>query len=115
MPGIGQRKSTGHRLSDTLSFGVISKALPPEKIQAILFRTDKQSERNRLLPAHILIYYIIALGFYMESSSREVLRFLIDSMRHLFPADKAIPLAGKAAISRARSRLGKAHRKIKGG
>jgi hypothetical protein len=96
----------GHRLSDTLSLGVISKVIPPDKIQTILSYTDKQSQRNRLLPAHIVIYYIIALGFYLESSSREVLRFLMDSMRHLFPAGQVIPIAGKAAISRARSRLG---------
>jgi len=72
MPGIGQRKSDGHRFSDTISFAVINKFIPCNKINIILDRTDKSSKRTRLLPARIMIYYIIALGFYFESSSKRI-------------------------------------------
>jgi hypothetical protein len=54
-----------------------------------------------------MIYYIIALGFYFESSSREVLRFLLGSLRDLLPEENWIPTACKSAISQARTRIGK--------
>jgi hypothetical protein len=107
MPGIGQRKSDGHRFSDTISFAVISRFIPCDKINNVLDRADKNTKRNRLLPSHIMIYYIIALGFYFESSSRDVLRFLLGSLRDLLPEKSWIPTACKAAISQARTRIGK--------
>lgn len=54
-----------------------------------------------------MIYYIIALGFYFESSSRDVLRFLLGSLRDLLPEGSWIPTACKSAISQARARIGK--------
>jgi transposase IS4-like protein/DDE family transposase len=108
MPGIGQRKMEGHRFSDTISFAVISRFIPCEKILSVLECTNKGTKRSRLLPAHIMIYYIIALGFYFESSSRDVLRFLLGSLRDLLPDGSSIPTACKSAISQARTRIGKA-------
>jgi hypothetical protein len=107
MPGIGQRKTEGHRFSDTISFAVISRFIPCDKIQRILNQSNKSTKRNRLLPAHIMIYYIIALGFYFESSSRDVLRFLLGSLRDLLPDGSSISTACKSAISQARTRIGK--------
>ena len=107
MPGIGQRKIEGHRFSDTISFAVISRFIPCDKILSVLDRSNKSTKRNRLLPAHIMIYYIIALGFYFESSSRDVLRFLLGSLRDLLPEGSSIPTACKSAISQARTRIGK--------
>src|ERR1700722_18156466 len=107
MPGIGQRKIEGHRFSDTISFAVISRFIPCDEIKRVLKSSNKSSQRNRLLPAHIMIYYIIALGFYFESSSREVLRYLLGSLRDLLPDGSAISTACKSAISQARTRIGK--------
>ena len=107
MPGIGQRKSEGHRFSDTLSLAVISRFIPCDKINNVLDRSNKRTKRNRLLPTHIMIYYIIALGFYFQSSSREVLRFLLGSLQDLIPDEGWIPTACKSAISQARTRIGK--------
>lgn len=106
MPGIGHKKVKGYRLGDTLSFAAINKAIPFEKVQDVLSRTNKQSKRKRLLPSHIVIYYIIAFGFYFESSAREVLRFLMDSIKHLLPEGQNIPIACKSGISQARTRIG---------
>lgn len=107
MPGIGQRKIEGHRFSDTISFAVISRFIPCDKILSVLDSSNKGTKRSRLLPAHIMIYYIIALGFYFESSSRDVLRFLLGSLRDLLPEGSSIPTACKSAISQARTRIGK--------
>ena len=107
MPGLGQRKIEGHRFSDTISLAVISRFIPCDKIHNVLDHSNKNTKRSRLLPAHLMIYYIIALGFYYESSSRDVLRFLLGSLRDLLPNGSTIPTACKSAISQARTRIGK--------
>lgn len=76
-------------------------------MQQILAETGKASERLRDLPAHVMIYYAIALALYMGSSTREVLRCLLEGLRWLWGAE-AVKVAGKSGISQARTRLGEA-------
>ncbi len=98
---------TGVRLSDHISLGVIARAFPPEQVRQILAETGKASERERDLPAQVMVYYAIALALYMGSSTREVLRCLLEGVRWLWGAE-AVRVAGKSGISQARSRLGEA-------
>ena len=39
--------------------------------------------RQRDLPAHVVVYYVIALVLYMHSSYREVLRCLLEGIQWL--------------------------------
>ncbi len=98
---------TGVRLSDHISLGVIARAFPPEQVRQILAETGKASERERDLPAQVMVYYAIALALYMGSSTREVLRCLLEGVRWLWGAE-AVRVAGKSGISQARTRLGEA-------
>jgi hypothetical protein len=52
-----------------------------------------------------MVYYAIALALYMGSSTRGVLRCLLEGLRWLWGAE-AVKVAGKSGISQARSRLG---------
>ena len=97
----------GIRISDHISLGVIARAFPPERVQQVLAETGKASERERDLPAQVMVYYAIALALYMGSSTREVLRCLLEGLRWLWGAE-AVKVAGKSGISQARSRLGEA-------
>ncbi len=69
--------------------------------------TGRASERERDLPAQVMVYYAIALALYMGSSTREVLRCLLEGLRWLWGSD-AVKVTGKSGISQARSRLGEA-------
>jgi hypothetical protein len=95
----------GIRLSDHISLGVIAKAFPLDQVRRILADTGKASERERDLPAHVMVYYVIALTLYMSASTREVLRCLLEGLRRLWGAG-AVRVAGKSGISQARTRLG---------
>lgn len=97
---------SGTRITDFISLGVIAKTFPAEKVSAALSKTGKTSIRNRNLPAHIVIYYVIALAFYMQSSYGEVLRCLLEGVRWLLGPEARIPVTGKSGISQARTRLG---------
>jgi hypothetical protein len=95
----------GLRLSDHISLGVIAKTFPLDQVRHILTATGKASERDRDLPADVMVYYTIALALYMGSSTREVLRCLLEGLRWLWGAE-AVKVAGKSGISQARTRLG---------
>jgi Insertion element 4 transposase N-terminal len=84
---------------------VIARAVPPERVREVLAETGKTSERD--LPAQVMVYYAIALALHMGSSTREVLRCLLEGLRWLWGAE-AVKVAGKSGISQARSRLGAA-------
>jgi Insertion element 4 transposase N-terminal len=64
----------GSRITSYISLGVVARCFPREKVDEILRRTERASVRERDLPAHVVVYYVIALALYMRSSYREVLR-----------------------------------------
>jgi hypothetical protein len=74
----------------------------------VLQQTKRESVRERDLPAHVVIYYVIALALYMQSSYREVLRCLMEGLHWLADPSLAPRVAGKSGISQARTRLGAA-------
>src|SRR6202043_3897502 len=96
----------GSRITDYVSLGVVAKTFPLDKIRGALVATGKQSVRQRDLPAHVVIYYVIALALYMQSSYREVLRCLLEGIQWLRTPAGDIHVAGKSGISQARTRLG---------
>jgi hypothetical protein len=97
---------SGSRITDYVSLGVIAKTFPLAKILTILEATAKSSVRQRELPAHVVVYYVIALAVYMQSSYREVLRCLLEGIQWLRDPSVTIKVAGKSGISQARTRLG---------
>src|SRR5918994_1003630 len=105
MAGIPAGLPAGVRVSDHISLGVIARAVPRDQVRQVLAETGKASERERDLPAHVMVYYAIALALYMTSGTREVLRCLLEGLRWLWGAE-AVRVAGKSGISQARTRLG---------
>ena len=97
----------GVRLTDLVSLGVIGKTFPLARVKEVLARTGKASRRQRLLPAPVVVYYVIALSLFMQVSCQEVLRCLLEGLRWLQDRETpAVPVAGESGISQARSRLG---------
>jgi hypothetical protein len=96
----------GSRITDYISLGVVAKTFPVERIRAVLVATGRQSLRQRDLPAHVVMYYVIALALYMQSSYREVLRCLLEGVQWLLEPSATVGVAGNSGISQARTRLG---------
>jgi len=96
----------GSRITDYVSLGVIAKTFPLERVRSVLAATGKASVRERDLPAHVVVYYAIALALYMQSSYREVLRCLLEGLQWLMDPAVAPRVAGNSGISQARTRLG---------
>ena len=96
----------GTRITDYISLGVVAKTFPLSKVRSVLEATNKASVRQRDLPAHVVVYYVIALALYMHSSYREVLRCLLEGVQWLLDPSVPVKVAGKSGISQARTRLG---------
>lgn len=96
----------GSRITDYISLGVIAKTFPLATVKSVLAATNKDSVRQRDLPAHVVVYYVIALVLYMQSSYREVLRCLLEGVQWLLGPDFKVKVTGKSGISQARTRLG---------
>ncbi|MGA9058835.1 MAG: IS4 family transposase [Terriglobia bacterium] len=96
----------GARITDYISLGVITKTFPLSSIEPVLSNTGKSSIRQRDLPAQVVVYYVIALALYMQSSYREVLRCLLEAVQWLRDPSAGVRVAGKSGISQARTRLG---------
>jgi Insertion element 4 transposase N-terminal/Transposase DDE domain len=95
----------GTRLTDHISLGVLARAVPRDQLRQVLTETGKASERERDLPAQVMVYYVMALALFMTASTREVLRCLLEGLRWLWGAE-ALKVAGRSGISQARTRLG---------
>jgi hypothetical protein len=96
----------GSRITDYISLGVIAKFFPVEKVRVVLEEAGRASIRERDLPAHVVVYYVIALALYMRSSYREVLRCLLEGVQWLLNPSTQVKVAGKSGISQARTRVG---------
>lgn len=94
------------RITDYISLGVLAKTFPRDRLQAALAATERTSRRQRELPAHVVVYYVIALALYMQVSYREVLRCLLEGLQWFAGPTRLVKVTGKSGISQARTRLG---------
>ena len=94
----------GPRLSDHLSIGVLAHVFPRSAVRASLAACGRTSQRRRDLPAEVMVYFVLALGLFRSVSTREVLRCLAEGLRWLGAG--SLRIAGRAALSHARKRLG---------
>ncbi len=96
----------GTRITDFISLGVIAQKIPLRAVQEALEESGAKSRRQRKLPAHVVVYYVVALALFMQVSYGEVLRCLCEGLGWLGLEARKIRTTGRSGISQARSRLG---------
>jgi hypothetical protein len=89
-----------------ISAGVLAAVCPRALIEEVLAETDRGSQRQRLLPAPAVVYYVMALSLWREAPLEEVLRVVCEGLHWLGGGEFGAVQASKSAISQARSRLG---------
>jgi hypothetical protein len=108
MPRAGQRKPpTDSRLTDHVSIGVLTRVFPPELVDGIIDEADRREQRQRLLPARVVVYYVLALALFADCSYEEVMRQLVEGLAWETGWSQAWEVPSKMAISKARARLGR--------
>jgi Insertion element 4 transposase N-terminal/Transposase DDE domain len=100
------KPETDQRLSDHISIGVLTRVFPPELVDRVVAQAGRGEQRQRLLPARVVVYYVLGLALYSSSSYEEVIRMLVDGLSWAsgWRAPWSVPTKG--ALAQARSRLG---------
>ncbi len=108
MPRAGQLKPVSDsRLSDHVSIGVLTRVFPPELVDGVVAEAGRRERRHRLLPARLVVYYVLALALFADCSYEEVMRQLVEGLAWESGWQREWAVPSKMAISKARSRLGK--------
>ncbi len=62
------------RLSDYVSLGVIARVYRRDLVDEVIAETRSKEKRTRLLPARLVVYYVIALALFFGEAYEEVMR-----------------------------------------
>jgi hypothetical protein len=111
VPRAGQVKPPApQRLGDRVAIGALTSVFPPDLVDQVIEQTGRAEQRRRLLPARMVVYYVLALALFADVAYLEVLRLLVEALRrpgrrHTDPG--GLPrLPVKSALVQARARLG---------
>jgi hypothetical protein len=99
---------TDQRLSDHISIGVLSLVFPPELVDRVIVASGRTEQRHRLLPARVVVYYVLGLALFAQASYEEVMRMLVEGLAWESGWAQAWNVPTKAALFKARARLGPA-------
>ena len=104
---MGGEIAGGVRLTDRISIGVLTRLVPRDVVDEVLAETRSKEKRSRLLPAHVVVYFILAMAIFSDGYE-EVMRRLAGGLQFMraWQKDWSVPTTG--AISQARERLGEA-------
>jgi len=100
------KPQSDQRLSDHISIGVLTRVFPPELVDAVVAEAGRVERRQRLLPARVVVYYVLAMALFSSSSYEEVMRQLVEGLAWESGWERSWEVPSKAAIFRARQRLG---------
>jgi hypothetical protein len=100
------------RLTDHIAIGVLSSLIHRDIVDDVINEYRKREKRSRLLPAHVVVYYVLALNLFFGEAYEEVMRQLVNGLRFLgnWRHDPTVP--SPSAISQARTRRGEAPLKL---
>lgn len=107
MPRAGWVKpQTDQRLSDHISIGVLTRVFPPDLVDRVVFEAGRSEVRHRLLPARVVVYYVLGLALFSQASYEEVMRDLVEGLSWASGWAQSWSVPTKAALFKARARLG---------
>lgn len=89
-----------------VSVGVLMRVFPPEVVDSVIAECGRTEQRRRSLPARSMAYFAMGMALHSEGSYEDVLALVSDGFAWAERCEGSGRLAGKAAISHARGRLG---------
>jgi len=93
-------------VTDVIGVGVLTRLLDRDLVDEAITAAGRQEKRVRLLPARVVVYYVLALCLFFGDSYEEVMRKLVHGLRTLGSWRNEWTLPTVGAISKARMRVG---------
>lgn len=91
-------------MTDRISIGVLARVVPREVVDEVLTETGKREKRVRRLPAHVVVYFVLAMAVFRDGYE-EVMRRLVGGLRFMHPWHDGWAVPTTSAICQARTRL----------
>jgi Insertion element 4 transposase N-terminal/Transposase DDE domain len=99
-------------ITDRIALGALTHTFPPELVDRVIEQTGRAEQRRRLLPARVVVYFVLALALYSHAAYEEVMRCLVEGLGWAVQARRGrrswpywhVP--GAPALAEARARLG---------
>jgi hypothetical protein len=93
-------------LPDRIALGVLTRLITRELVEDVIARTGRKERRERLLPARVTVYFVLALALFYGDPYEEVMRKLAQGLSWLaiWRREWRVPTA--SALAQARERLG---------
>ncbi|WP_326437198.1 IS4 family transposase [Streptomyces sp. H27-D2] len=95
-------------MTDDVGVGLLATTFPDVMVRAAIEATGKREQRNRALPARLMVYLTMALWLNFGMGYVRVLRSLLSGLRWARGGWEGYTVPSDGAISRARDRLGSA-------
>ena len=95
------------KLTDHVSLGTLTRIVPRYVVDEVLAETNSKEQRVRTLPAHVVVYFVLALALFTDGYE-EVIRKLVNGLRFARTWSRQWTVPSTGAISQARTRLGEA-------
>jgi hypothetical protein len=99
-------------ITDRIALGALTRTFPPELVDQVIQQTGRAEQRRRLLPARVVVYFVLALALYGQVAYEEVMRCLVEGLgwaRQARRGRRSWPywhVPGASALVEARTRLG---------
>jgi len=107
MPRVGQVKAPENdRLTDRIAIGVLTSTFPPSLVDEVLEASNRVEKRHRLLPARVVVYFVLAMCLWADEEYVEVARLLVGGLKTMASWRRPWQVPTSGAISQARARLG---------
>jgi hypothetical protein len=93
-------------LPDRIGIGVLTRLVPRELVDEVVVAAGRREQRKRLLPARVVVYFVMALALFYGDGYEEVMRKLVAGLKtiRIWRQDWKVPTTG--ALTQARQRLG---------
>ncbi|MHB8188797.1 MAG: IS4 family transposase [Dermatophilaceae bacterium] len=92
-------------LQDRISVGLLARAFPRARVEAVIEASGAREQRVRMLPSWLVVYYVLALALFMDMGGGRVMRKLAGTLSWA-ARGVTVVVPSEEALSRARSRLG---------
>jgi hypothetical protein len=96
----------GASLPDRIALGVLTRLVTRELVDDVLAVTGRREQRKRLLPARVVVYFVLALALFYGDSYEEVMRKLVQGLSFLAIWKREWHVPTASALAQARERLG---------
>jgi len=107
VPRAGQVKPpVQERLSDRIAIGVLTSTFPPELIDRVVAEAGRTQQRQRLLPARVVVWLVLAMALFSGQAYEEVARLLAGGLGWARRWQQWWRVPSTPAIAKARARLG---------